>query len=184
MRVVRALVILAVGLWLVVEIAAIPLTNQVVQSEVAARDRNAATVKASVGTFPLLTRLLLTGKVPHVHVTLDQVSGERLAFAEVRFDVDGVSIDRSALLQRKFRVEHIDSGKVTGTINLSDISPLAGRIASRATVNGHTLFLGPLRFGLSSTLFPCSPDAIVEGDHITLSCTFTEIPDVVFDVKR
>jgi len=183
-RLFRALLSLVVGLGVVVEIAAIPLTSQIVQHEVAARDQNAATVKASVGTFPLLTRLLVTGKVNSVHVVLDRVTGQRLTFSEVDFDVRGVSIDRTALLQRKFHVQDVDEGTVTATINLSDISPLAGRIASRASVNGHTLSLGGLSFALSSSLFPCSPDATVEGDHITLACTFTEIPAVIFEAKR
>jgi hypothetical protein len=183
-RLFRKLLILLVAVWLLAELVAIPLAGQTIEREVVARDRGAAEVHASVGSFPILARLALTGRVKRVTVVLDRVAQQRLTFAELRFDVRGVLVDRADLIARKFTVRDIDDGTVTGTINLSDISPLAGRIASRVNVTGHTLSLGGLSYALNADLFPCSPEATVAGDSVTLSCTFTEVPDVLLRAQR
>ena len=173
MKLLRRLILLVVVLWLIAEVLAIPVVNRIAQREVAAHTRNATTVHASVGSFPVIARALFLQRVNSVDVTLDQVAGQRIPFTEVKFDVKGVDIDRNALVQGKFRVRSIDSGTFTATLDLP-----AG-VSSAARVTGRTLMLGPLAVALRSDLFPCSPDATVSGQQVTLSCTFTGVPPVL-----
>jgi hypothetical protein len=181
-RLLRWVALLVIGLWVVAELVAIPVTNNVVEREVAAHNRGAATVHASAGPFPLLTRLAVTGRVNHVAVTLDRVAGQRLRFSEIRFDVRGADIDRGALLGGNFRMRSIDSGTVTATINLPDLG-IAAPISSPARVVGRTLFVGRAGFTIDSDLIPCSPQASVSGDHIVLDCGFTSIPSIFVQLR-
>ncbi len=179
MRLFQRLLIVLVGLWLLAEIVAIPLAGQAVEDEVAARDNNAAQVNASVGSFPILARLALTGKVSHVSVVLERIAQHRLTYSEVRFDVTGVTLNRSDLIKKKVSVEDIDQGTVTASVDLGPLGGIVGQLLSEVSVDGHSLNIGPVSYALDSDLFPCSPQATVDGDRIALSCTFTEIPSVL-----
>jgi hypothetical protein len=173
MRLLRRLVVLVVALWVVAEIIAIPVVDGIVQREVAAHTHDVTTVRASVSSFPLLTRVFALQRVNSVSVTLDRVAGQRLPFADVRFDVKGVDVDRASLLNGKLRVTSIDSGTVTATLTL----PLG--VSRLVHVSGRNLMLGPLAVALRADLFPCSPQASLSGDQVTLSCTFTSVPSVL-----
>jgi hypothetical protein len=177
-RLLRRLIILLVGLWVVVELAAVPVTGQILAHEVASRTRDATTVHASVGSFPVIARVFFMQRVSSASVTLDRVTGQRIPFSRIRFDVKGVGIDRTQLLQGKFRVTSIDSGSVAATVDLP------GGVASRVSVRGRTLVLGPVALALRSDLFPCSPDARVEGQQVILTCSFTNIPPILVEQAR
>ena len=184
MRLLRLLVILLVGLWLVVEVAAIPVASKLVESQVAARTRGATSVRASVGSFPVLARVVFTGRVNSVDVALEHVAGQRIPFTEVRFDVSGVAVDRASLATGKVKVTSIDTGTVTGTIDLSAAAPIVGRLASRVSVSGHTLLLDSIPLQLNPQLFPCSPQAHIDGQQVIVSCSFTDVPPVLLEGVR
>lgn len=181
MRLLRRLVILLVALWLVGEILAIPVADRIIADEVAARTRNATSVHASIGSFPVVARMLVFQKVSSVSVRLERVVGERIPFSEIRYDVKNVGIDRGSVFSGKVHVTSVGSGTVTATINLADISPVAGRIASAVHMEGRSLVLGGVRFALGTNLIPCTPQATIEGQQVILSCTIDHIPPVLLE---
>ena len=184
MRLLRLLVIVLVGLWLVVEVVAIPVAGRLVESQVAARARGATSVHASVGSFPVVARVVFTGRVNSVDVTLENVAGQRVPFTEIRFDVSGAAVDRASLATGKVKVTKIDTGSVMGTIDLSAAAPVVGRIASHVSVSGHTLLLNSIPVQLNPQHFPCSPDAHIDGQQVIVSCTFTNVPPVLLEGVR
>jgi hypothetical protein len=150
--------------WLVVELAAIPVANRVIEWKAAQQSRGVAGVHASV--------------------TLDRVERLSLTFTQVTFELDGVALDRAALLQRQAKVTAIDHGTVTATLDLRTLPPAVARVARNVRVNGRTLLLGPASFQMSSDIMPCNPTANVSGDVVTLSCTFDHIPPVLLEAQR
>jgi hypothetical protein len=172
-KLLRRLVVWVAALWLIAEVLAIPVSNRIIASQVAARTRDATAVHASIGSFPVIARVFFMQRVNSVSVTLDRVTGQRIPFTQVRFDVKGVGVDRARLLQGKLRVTSIDSGTVTATLDLP------GPVASVVHVTGRTLMLGPIAVAIRSDLIPCSPDARVEGQQVILSCSFTDVPNVL-----
>jgi hypothetical protein len=170
--------------WLVVELAAIPVANRVIEWKAAQQSRGVAGVHASVGSFPLVTRYLITGRVSRASVTLNRVERLSLTFTQVTFELDGVALDRAALLQRQAKITAIDRGTVTATLDLRTLPPAVARVARNVHVSGRTLLLGAASFQMSSDIMPCSPTANVSGDVVTLSCTFTHIPPVLLEAQR
>jgi hypothetical protein len=187
-KLVIVLVVLLAGAWLVVEIVSIPVGERMVEERVAERNENAATVTADIDSFPLVTRVLLTGNVKELTVTLDEVARQAVTFAQVRFEFAGIEIDRSSLRGGDFRVTAIDRGTITATIDLGAVGGALGRIATRAgldvRVSGRTLFVGPASIELSSELLPCDPDARIEGDQVVLSCTIDEVPEALIEAAQ
>src|SRR5581483_10211712 len=186
MRIVRRLVLLLVVLWVVVEIAAIPVANRMVETQVAKQTRDTAAVKASVGSFPVVARFVLTGKISRVAVTLDRVSRIALTFTEVRFDLSGVEVERSRLLSdRQAHITAVDSATIAATLDTSALPPrLAGAVARNARVSGRTLLLGPVSFQLSPDILPCSPTTHVVGNDVILSCTIDHVPPALLEAAQ
>lgn len=184
MRPIRFLVLLAV-VWFAVELAAIPFAGRLLAQQIRTRSRGIADVEASVGMFPVVTRFVAAGRVESVVVTLERVARLSLTFTEVRFDLDGVEVDRAALLGQKVRITHIDAGRVTATIDLSALPPrVASATARSVRVTGRSLVLGPVRFQLSAELFPCDPEVRQLGNQIIASCELRDAPPVLLDAAE
>lgn len=185
MRKLRLFVIVAAALWLVGEFAAIPFAESQIEKKVDERAQDVAGASADIDSFPLVTRLLLTGRVNEVSVTLDEVVRQRVTFADVRFELSGVQADRGSILSGKVRVTSIDRGTVTATIDVGRLGSVLGRVLSRVgldvDLDGHTLQVGPASFELSSELFPCDPDARLEGEQVVISCTVNEVPEPLLE---
>jgi hypothetical protein len=177
------LLFVLVALWLVAEIAAIPVANRMIEQRVAAQSRGVAAVHASVGTFPVVARFLLTGRVSKVTVTLDRVARLALTFTQVRFDLRGVELDRAGLVKRQARITAIDRGTVTAIIDISSLPPRLAELVSQAGVHasGRTLLLGTTSFQMSSDILPCNPDARVVGRQVIVSCTIQNVPPVLLE---
>ncbi len=179
-RLLRRLVLLLIVLWLVAEVIAIPVVNRIVANDVADRTREAATVKASVGDFPVIARLVLLQRVNRVAVTLDRVTGQTVPFARITFDVRNVAIDRASVFQGKPHVTSVGSGTITAIIDLADISPLAARVASAVHMEGRSLVIGglPTAISVRSRFLPCLPAAQLAGRQVILTCTIDHVPPV------
>jgi hypothetical protein len=186
MRMLRRLVLLLVVLWVVVEIAAIPVANRMIEEQVAAQTRGVASVKASVGTFPVVARFVLTGKISRVGVTLVRVARAALTFTEVRFDLSGVELDRGRLLKnRQAHITAVDTATITATLDTSALPPrLAGAVARNVRISGRTLLLGPASFQLASDILPCSPSAHVVGSSVILTCTIDHVPPALLETAQ
>jgi len=187
----RKLLIAAIvlgGLWLVGEMAAVPFAERQIEQRVAERNREAATVRADIDSFPLVSRLLFTGRVNEVDVTLDRVVRRRLTFAEVRFELAGLDVDRAALIRGDARVTAIDRGTISATIDAGALSAILGRVleavGANVRVSGRTLLVGPASFQIPSDLMPCEPEARVEGEQVIVSCTIDEFPEALLEAAQ
>lgn len=171
--------------WLLVELAAVPLAEGRLEQQVADRVEGAADVRADINSFPLLMRIVLTSTVSEVTVTLERVARQQLTFAEVRFELEGIEVDRSAALRREPRVTAVDRGTITATIDAGALSPELSRIVppagQRVRVRGRALLIGPASVVIPSDLLPCDPEARVEGDSVMVSCTIHEVPTALLE---
>lgn len=187
----RKLLIAAIvlgALWLVAEIAAVPFAERQIEQRAAERNRDAATVRADIDSFPLVSRLLLTGRVNEVDVTLDRVVRRRLTFAEVRFALAGLDVDRAALIRGDARVTAIDRGTITATIDAGALSAVVGRaleaVGANVRISGRTLVVGPATFQIPSDLMPCAPDVRVDDEQVIVSCTIDEFPEALLEAAQ
>lgn len=193
-KVLFGLVVLLAVAALAVELVAPQLASARIEERVQEQTAGALDVSAQVGPFPVVTRLLATNKVPRLSVTIDEVVGQQLPVAAVRFELDGVTLDRDALLGGDVRVRDIDRGRVTAVLDpnaLTDALGVPVRIEDGALVveiagTEQRLPLGSeggaLPAGLADLplpdIVPCAPDeTATSGDRIELSCTF-DVPPV------
>jgi hypothetical protein len=178
-----ALVLMA-GLWIVGEIAIVPLAESKVEQRAAAQVEGEASVTADIDSFPLAARVLLTGVVDRMSMRFEEIARQQLTFADLEIVVEGIEVDRGSILDQKLRVTAIDRGTVTATIDASALPPLARRVIGQARVSDRALILGPVSFQLASDVLPCPPDVRVEEDRIILSCSIDEIPEALIDAAQ
>jgi hypothetical protein len=179
-RLIRSFVFLVVLVWIVVEVAAIPVADRMVATQVEAQIHDVSRVTASVGSFPLVTRFLLTGRVSKAAITMTGVQRLPLSFAQVRFDLSGVQIDRTRLIrQRKAHITAVDRATITATVDRSTLPAGLGRLAAR--VSGRTLVVGAASFRLASDVLPCDPSVTVGASDVVLSCTIDHVPPVFLE---
>jgi hypothetical protein len=165
-----------VGLWLVGEFAAAPVAERLIEQEVKARYRDAATVEVDIASFPLVSRVALTEKIRKLTVTLDQIARQSITYGEVRFELMGIVVDRSAILRADPRVKRIDRGIVTATIDVAALEGIPSLASTDVRVDGRLLNFGGASVPIDKELVPCDPEARVEGDSIILSCEIDEVP--------
>lgn len=195
--VVGIVVLLALGA-LIVEMIAPRLAATSIEDHVRDRTTGVLGISAEVGPFPVVTRLLATDKVPRVRITLDEVAGQGLTFVWVSFDLEGVQLDRDALLGGAVRVRGIDRGRVTAAVDVNTLAEAAGvpiRVEGGTLVaeiagadiplplalEGRTLRLPP---GLPAVVLPevvpCAPtETAVRESRIELACTIDRTPPIL-----
>lgn len=184
MRALRLVLTLIVGLWIVAEIAVIPFAENRLETEVAERSRDTTAVKADIDSFPLIASVLATGEARKLTVTLERVARLTLRFTEVRFELSGIHIDRSAILEGRARVDDIDRGKVTAIIDRATLGRLASLAGIDVDVTGRTLTAGRLSFPIADDIIPCDPQARMEESTIVLSCEIEEVPGFLLEAAQ
>lgn len=192
------LLLLVVVAALAVELVAPQLAASRIEEHVRGQTSGVVEVSADVGTFPVVSRLLLTERVSRLGVTLSEVAGQQLTFAAVRFDLHGVELDRNALLSGDVRVQGMRGGQATAVLDVNALSDAAGvpvrieegtlvaevggtRLELPLAVEGRALRLpGGLPAVALPDLVPCAPtETAVHGDRIELSCTLEEVPSIL-----
>lgn len=171
-----------------------------IEERARAEARGAASVNASISSFPFLGRLLLSGSISNVEVRAERTELNGALSGAVEIDLQGVKLERDALLSGSVKLEGIDGGTIAleldtpaigrvlnlpitvsdGQVNLT----VAGRtIAARTTVSNGALLLqvsgfAPFRVPIARTdLINCTAaNVTVEGDIIRLSCEVDEVP--------
>lgn len=178
------LIVMLLATGLAVELVAPGLAEGRIEEGVRRESRDVTGVHADLGTFPIVTKLVLTSRVNRLTVTLDEVVRRGVRFTRVSIALRGITFDRDAAFRREVRVRDIDSGTVTARLPLGRLSGLVGQIAGGidARVSGNTLVLSRdgrslLSVAVPADLFPCAPAASVEGDDVVLQCTFDRVPD-------
>lgn len=188
MRKLRFVLIVLIVLWVLGELAVVPIAEGRIEQTVAERNPGVGTVQANIGSFPVATRLVLTGQVDSLDVTLDRVVRQRLIFAEIRFDLSGIEVDRGSIIRRQTRVTAIDEGTIIARIDGGALAAIAGRAFSLSgvtvQVRGRVLSFGPASVQLSSDLFPCDPQARVEGESVIVTCTIHDVPEAVLEAAQ
>jgi len=192
------LLLVVAVLALVIELVAPRLAASSIEDHVRAQTQGAAGVSADVGTFPVVTRLLATERVPRLGVTLDEVAGQQLTFASVRLELRGVQLDREALLAGDVRVRGMRGGQATATL---DADALSRALGAPVRIEGERVFVEaagtevevPLDVGGDALTLPAGlpaitlPDVVpctdtattVQDGRIHLSCTLDDIPFIL-----
>lgn len=187
MRLLRILLVLVVVAWVAGEVVLPMIAEREIAARVSERTPDVVDVGAEVGSFPVVSRLLVTGRVSEVSVTLDRARRHGLTYASVRFDLEGVHMDRETLLSDP-RVTAIERGSVTATIDLSGLPAIAARVASLVgadvRVRGDRLLVGSGSVRLASDLLPCSPEAELAGEQVILTCSIADVPDILLDAAQ
>lgn len=150
-------------------------------------------ISADVDSFPLVTRLVLTGRVARVSLRADEVASRGITFADLHVTVEGTRLDRSKFLTGDAEVHDIDRGTVSARIPAEELSVTFG-VAQALGTEGFDVEVreGELRLvrdgrqigaaPLPDDLFPCSPSARLETHGIDLSCAFTDPPRLLFEL--
>jgi hypothetical protein len=193
-RLLALVLVLGVG----AEVAAPRVVESRMEARIEEQTDGAITANAELDSFPFLTRLLLTEQVSELTITLEDVAGQAIHFSRVAMTVEGVTIDRSALLSGEVEIRDIDHGRITAVISeqaLGDalghaVSLQPGRAAVEAagttvevdlTVRRGEIAIGgegiALEIALPAEYVPCDPDAEIEDGRVVLTCDIEEIPE-------
>lgn len=175
-------------LWTGVELVAPGIVEARIEERAEANTEGTAGIEADIDSFPFVTRLLLSGRVQELQVSMSEVLRERLTFTDVRVVLEGIELDRGALMQQDAELRDIARGTVVARLDygrLSDVFGAAEQLGFgdfSAEVRGRSVVV--LRNGrevfdaaLPGDLFPCDPTTELTGEAIELRCTFTDIPD-------
>lgn len=173
-----------VALWLVGEFAAVPVAERVIEQEVKTRYHDAASVEADIDSFPMVARVALTGKIGKLTITLNRIARQTVTFADVRFELSGIVVDRSATLRGDPRVKAIDKGAVTATIEAAALEGIPSLTGVDVRMNGRVLNAGPASVVIDRELMPCPPQARVDGNRIILSCEVDEVPESLLETAQ
>lgn len=187
---------------LVVELLAPTLVEDRIAAHVQERTEGAVGVSADVGTFPVVTRLLATERLPHVGVTLEEVAVQQLTFASVRLGLRGVELDRGALLSGEVRVRSVEAGELTAAL---DADALSSSLGLPVRVEGERLLVGPAGAEIEVPLdavegvlslpgldvaalqllddrfLPCATPPVIDlvEDRVVVSCSLEGVPFVL-----
>jgi hypothetical protein len=167
-----------------------------------------SSASASVGGFPFLPPLLLSGRVSHASVHVENIQTTAIVFAEVAVDLYDVQLDRGRLINdRKARITKIDHGTIRAVLTADALSnalhvpvkmdggqitvTVAGTavVVVPGVVHGRLTLSGPLGRSFSLTIpssdyVPCVSAVVVEDAQLDLSCTIHEVPPALLDAVQ
>lgn len=203
--------LLIVGAYGVLEVAAKRLAEQKLAERAEAAAGGQAEATADVDSFPFVFKLLSSGSAGDISLHVTDVVTSQVVFSSVDVDLRGVTLDRGKLISdRRTEVTDIDSGTLTIRIDAAAVSkalrglPVTIRdgrvevqVAGQARAAAVTLAArGSLRIGVPqgpsvsvpiprTALGSCDAGALtVDDDMIRLSCTMTEIPPALLAVSQ
>jgi len=162
-------VLAVVGVLVVADVAARGVAEDQLRQRVVARVHPDGPVSASISSFPFLGRLLLSGTISQVDVSVRDLTVRGVTFASVGVRLRAVRIDTDALVQDR-RVALASIGRGTAVVEISgdEISRLLG-----VTV---VLESGRARVRVGGTLVPVS--ARVEGSTLVVEAAGVSLPAV------
>lgn len=164
-----------------------------------------ANVTADIRSFPFLGRLLLSGSVPEVRVRARDVEAPPLTLAQVRVDLDGVTLERNALYGGNVHLKDISSGEISVLLDAGLLTRLLGvpitidgdevtvtvagqPVTADAEVQGGSLVLRVAGLPVLSLpkvttpLVACTATRVeVEGEQVRLTCALDTVPPVLRD---
>lgn len=81
---------------------------------------------ASIRSFPFLGRLLISGSVPRVDVSLDDVRFQAVVLRQLSLQVSDVEVDRSDLFEGRVRLLDIGEGRIRATLDGPSLAEATG----------------------------------------------------------
>jgi len=81
---------------------------------------------ASIHSFPFLGRLLVSGSVPRVDVTLDDLHVDPVLIRQLSIHVSAVKLNRSDLFHGRVHLDDVGAGKMVATIDGPSLARAAG----------------------------------------------------------
>ena len=103
--------------------------------EGADRQIDVGDVDAEVGSFPFLPGLGLRGEVNHLSLRLEDLVTPDVTFSVFRITVDGLTFDRSALMNGQVRVQRLDRAVIKAEIT-EEARAAAARLLAAAGIRG------------------------------------------------
>lgn len=199
---VGVLIVLLVVVGIVGEFAGPRLVESRIEERVRANTDGQATVEADVQSSPFLLVLLVQGRINRMTVTLEELSGYDVPVT-ARFALDGVRLDRPALLTGQAQLRGVEGGGVAAELTRRAISqgmkinvdidsdgivlgPTTVVFDAELTTQGRTIAISHDSFedvevSLPASLLPCAdPEMELEDDRaVILSCELKSLPAVL-----
>ncbi len=182
------------------DLAARQVAEEQIADRVAGVEGVQGQARVDITSFPFLGRLLASGTVDDVSVSLDDVRAERVRFATVAVQLDSVRINRGELLSgRHLVLEDVGRGVARADISQEELSRLIdlpvtldqGRVgvrvggqqvAATVTVSDNVLRLTVAGTRLPALtiprlpLVPCVADVELLPGRARLTCTLDRVP--------
>lgn len=176
--------------------------EQTAAEQVAHHLPQAERVTVTLDGFPFTLDLLLSQRIEGVHVRIDAVEQHGIAATDLRLDVEGLRLDRDALLNEgRIELASLSWARVEGFLPMEELSEIVGhpiviedhelwatvgsqRVRLRPRVRAPWLELhvegsdaGPMLFPLPvHDPLPCTPIVAPLGDRLRLSCAMDHLP--------
>lgn len=194
------LAVVVVGLLVVADLGARQVAEEQIADRVAATEGVQGQPRVRISSFPFLGRLLLSGTVTDLDVTVDDVEAERLRFATVAVDLEEVRISRDELLAgRRVVLRDVGRGTARAEIAQEELSRLLGlpvtvepgrvrvrvrgqQVTATASVRGNVLRLAVAGVQLPAVtiprlpLVPCLADLELLAGRVRLTCRLDQVP--------
>ena len=194
------LAVVVIGLLVVADLGARQVAEEQIAERVAATEGVQGQARARITSFPFLGRLLASGTVTDLSVSVDDVVAERLRFATVAVDLDEVRVSRDELLSgRRVVLRDVGRGTARADMTQEELSRLVGlpvtvepgrvsvRVAGRqvtatASVRGNVLRLAVAGAQLPALtiprlpLVPCLADLELLPGRVRLTCRLDQVP--------
>lgn len=204
MRALRNLLIFVVVLLLLgaaLDVGVRLLLQSRVESEIEGADEqiDVGNVEAEVGSFPFLPGLGLRGEVNHLSLRLEDLVTPGVTFSVFQITVDGLTFDRSVLMNAQVQVQQLDQAVIKAEITEAAATEAVGvpvtftpgtatvqvagqpRTATVELADGDLTLsaagVGELTIPISeSEYFPCTPEAEVKQAKVVLRCSADSLP--------
>lgn len=179
------------------------------EAEVTARSPDASGVRARIRSFPFLARLLTSGTVSEVDITAQHANPGGVALTDLVVRLDEVELDVDEAKKGRAVVRSIGRGSVRADLGQDQINARLPRPVQVQLQEGRAVITGPggaeatlvltpegvvqlrianrtvldLRIPVT-TLLPCRPTAAFVPGALRLSCSFTEVPELLRNLTR
>lgn len=176
------------------------MAEEQIAERVAAAEGVRGQARVEITSFPFLGRLLASGTVTDLSVSVDDVQAERLRFAAVTVDLDRVRVSRSDLLSdRRVVLQDVGRGTARADMTQEELSRLIGlpvtvergrarvrvggrQVTAEASVRGNVLRLAVASVQVPDLtiprlpLVPCLTDVELLPGRVRLSCRLEQVP--------
>lgn len=170
--------------------------------ERAAPSFEAASLDVELEDFPVVARALALGEVASVDYLWRGVTVGELRAASLSIRLDGVGLDRGALLDGRVRIDGIEAGELEIVVPPFELARLLDRevrfelgrllvtltpnteVAASVSATAHGLVvsagsLAPVAVDLESARIPCAPSTAIKRGNLVLRCTFRGLPPLL-----